>query len=128
MRVILIALIALVFLFYFAILYVWSSFSYEIDKDSLRMKWTILKYIPLSLKNVRIDDIREIRRLDTKRDLSFGSAIFGNLFTKRGFVLALKDSSWRFLYAKRIWITPENPEEFLAEITKWTEASVTSSL
>ena len=114
--IIILTILVLVGCSIFAILYVLPSFSYEIGKDFLRMKMKIFRYVPFDFWKIRIDDIQEARRSEAKLDLLKEGVIFGNLFARRGIILILKKSALRFLYRRKVWITPENPEEFLAEI------------
>jgi hypothetical protein len=100
----------------FLILYIFSNFSYKFSAKSVVMKWRILKFVPIGSREIDLEDIREARRFEFRKDILGGGFIFGNLFTKRGVLLVLRKRFLSFLYTKRIFVTPENPEEFINKI------------
>lgn len=98
----------------FLILYIFSSFSYKISEKTLIMQWRILGYIPFSSREIKMENIQEARRFELKNDLWSGADIFGNLF-KKGVILKLPG---RFFFMKKIFITPDDPDRFIAEINR----------
>jgi hypothetical protein len=77
------------------------------------MQWRILVYIPFSFSKIKIENIQEIRRFDFRKDFFRGGYIFGNLIRKKGVIIVLKKRS---LLRKRIFVTPQNPENFIEQI------------
>ncbi|MBE0449141.1 MAG: hypothetical protein IBX64_13795 [Actinobacteria bacterium] len=99
------------------IFYIFGSFTYEIREHSVCMKWELLKYIPFKSVKIDIDDILEARRYSFEKDIA-GADYFGNLLIKPGVILVLKRRRLTFSFIKRIYITPDNPDEFIARVNQ----------
>lgn len=95
----------------FSILYLFSSFSYQISQDSIVIQWKLLKYVPFNSRTIDISNVRQIRRFELKKDILFGANIWGNLFTKEGVIIILKEG-----FFKRVYLTPEEADKFIAEV------------
>lgn len=93
----------------FSILYLFSSFSYQISEDSIVIQWKLLKYVPFNSRKIDIGNVREVRRFEFKKDILFGANLWGNLFTKEGVIVILKQG-----FFKRVYLTPEEPDKFIA--------------
>lgn len=100
--------VAIVFIFVF---YVTASFSYTVRDTDIKMKWRILKWIPIGAHRIRLDQVKEVRRFDARKDL-IGGEIFGNIFSKRVVTLIVDGRLW----FKRVFITPSEPELFIEQI------------
>lgn len=95
----------------FSILYLFSSFSYQISEDSIVIQWKLLKYVPFNSRKIDINNVREVRRFGFKKDILFGANIWGNLFTKEGVIIILNEGFFR-----RVYLTPEEPDKFIAKV------------
>ena len=99
----------------FSILYVFSDFTYTISDGTLKMKWSILKFVFFGSRKVNIDNINEVKLFDFRKDILKGYDVFGNLLIKKGVVIILKKRS---MLLKRIYITPGNPDKFIEQINQ----------
>ncbi len=88
----------------------------------MKIQRRILVYIPVNFCKIKIENIREIRRFDPRKDLLKGLNIFGNLFRKKGVIIILKRWSWLVGW-NRIFVSPEDPEKFIEQMNnimiKW---------
>jgi len=96
------------------VLYVFSSFRWEIVENTLFIKWGILKYIPLVRRKISVKDIQEARRFELRRDV-WGGYVFG-VFRRGMVVLVLRRRLLGFGFAKKVFFTPDDPDKFLEEL------------
>ncbi len=99
------------------ILYVFSNFVYRPRKDMLLMKWRILGVIPYACRKVPLEEIEDARECSLNTDFADGY-LFGNAFHKRKVILILKRRKLRFLFIKKIIITPEKPGQLISELNE----------
>jgi hypothetical protein len=102
----------------FSVLYVFSTFKYEMCEDNLIIKWKLLKYIPFNSRKINIDNIQTINKFIFKKDTFCPTDIWGNLFIKKGFIVILKKG-----FLKRVYITRDNPALFVDRIKKIGDGS-----
>ncbi len=102
----------------FSMFNTFSNFTYEVKDGYIRIRWKVLKYIPFRSIDIKISDIQETRPFVFEKDILAGARVWGKLFIKSGVVLVLKRRSIRYWFANRIYITPDNPDEFIAEISQ----------
>jgi hypothetical protein len=93
--------------------YVLARFSYEITERSVRMTWRILWCLPILTDTVELDTIREARC-----GTFGGGNIFGNIFRRRGVLLELRRTTLSNRFWRRVYITPEHPDAFAAEVNR----------
>ncbi len=98
---------------YILIVFIFSSFSYDIIQTSIKMKWKILKYVLIGSRTVQIENIQEVRSFIFKKDVFPGGYIFGNVLSKKCVVLVLRK---RVFLMKKIFITPINPDDFIERV------------
>lgn len=91
----------------FAILYVYSTFSYDFNNGYIDIKWRLIKVIPFNRKTIRIENISDI----TFNKNITGVAIWGNLIRKKGVIIKLNKG-----IIKNIYITPDNPDDFIKQV------------
>ena len=76
------------------------------------MQWRILRLVRFAKREIKIRDIQEVRRFELK-DILSGGQIFGNFFIKEGVIVVLRKGIFR-----KIFITPENADEFVQQLSK----------
>lgn len=96
------------------VLYACATFSYSLSQLSLVLRWHILGRVPFGSRTIEFDDIQEARTFRPAPDLR-GGYIFGNIPGKRIITLVLRR---RIFLMKRVFITPDDPESFLAELRR----------
>ena len=95
----------------FSLIYIFSSFCYDILANRISMRWRILKYIPFNAYEMNFDNIDEIRFFEFRKDMPHGALIWGNLFVRKGVIIQLKKG-----FFKRMYITPEEPKLFMEKV------------
>jgi hypothetical protein len=108
------AIFVAISLIIFSTLYIFATFSYKISENSIVMQWRILGCVPFATREIRTENIQEVRRFELK-DLFSGVHVFGNLVTTKGVILVLKK---RIIFVKKIFITPDNPDGFVQQLGK----------
>jgi hypothetical protein len=93
--------------------YVFARFSYEIGERNVKMTWRILCCLPILTATVELDTIREARC-----GMFCGGSIFGNIFRRRGVLLELRRTTLSNRFWRRVYITPEHPDAFAAEVNR----------
>ncbi len=96
------------------VLHLCATFSYTLSQRSLVLRWHILGRVPFGSRTIEFDDIEEARTFRAAPDL-LGGYIFGNIPRKRIVTLVLRK---RIFLMKRVLITPDDPEVFLAELRR----------
>jgi hypothetical protein len=96
------------------VLYVCATFSYTLSPRSLILRWHILGRVPFGSRTIAFDDIEDARIFRAAPDL-LGGYIFGNIPSKRIVTLVLRK---RIFLMKRVLITPDEPDAFLAELRR----------
>src|SRR5229473_3191387 len=94
------------------VLYVCATFSYSLSQRSLVLRWHIRGCVPFGPRTIEFDNIQEARTFRPAPDL-LGGYIFGNVLRRRIVTLVLQK---RIFLMKRAFITPDDPESFLAEL------------
>ena len=107
---------AVLLLSMYLIFYAFARFSYEISGDAVTIRWQILGIVPFARRTIRICDIRQAKEFDLRKDFWRGAEILGNLFLKRGVIVQL-NRRWMGL-AWRLYITPADPDDFIAQINQ----------
>ncbi len=95
----------------FLILYVFSSFSYELQTDSLVVRWRLPGGIPFNTKTIRIADIADIHRFRFPADIGGGVEIWGNVAIKKGVLIRTSTGLFR-----RLYITPDDSDAFIERV------------
>jgi len=103
----------LITLVLFSVLYVFSTFKYEVFGKDLTIRWKLLKYIPFNSRKIHVDNIQTINKFIFKKDTLYPTDIWGNLFIKKGFIVILEKG-----FIKRIYITPDNPDLLVDKIRR----------
>ena len=100
---------------------VWANFSYVISDGYLKMRWRILRYVPVPFYawSINLSEISDVRRRDPARDTLWtfpwrGIAVYGNLTLTRGLIITLK-RRFQFIY-KHVYVNPANPDEFMQRL------------
>ena len=115
------AVILFISFIYIFILFIFSNFTYDILETSIKMKWKILKFILIGSRTIKIENIREVKKIILKKDLFSGGYIYGNvlkILKKNGVVIILKK---RMFLIKKFFISPQNPDEFIEQLNKKIE-------
>lgn len=99
----------------FSLVYTFAEFSYLIADSTLIMRWHLLGKIPWRSRRIALSGIESVRRFDRRHDLLRGGDIFGRLPSKKGVILSLSRPK---LLGRHIWITPPDPDRFIAELTR----------
>lgn len=100
-----------IFLIIYSIIYIFSTFSYQISDDFIYIKWKILRYIPFNSHKIGLNQIETIRTFIFKKDILAGGDIWGNPFIKKGVIIKLEKG-----LIKNIYITPDNPKKFIEQV------------
>ena len=111
-------LFALGCLLLFSILYVFASFTYTVSDGQLILRWKILKYVPFNSYRIDFDDIEEARMYRFPEDFISLDDIWGTLIRNRNNRVILLTKR---RLTKKIYVTPENPNEFIKLINDRTD-------
>jgi len=93
---------------------VFPDHQYEITPTSLRMEYRVLKRVRLSKREIRFEDIKDVRRLGFL--IPPGVWAYGNVFKPRSGVLLILRR--RLLFWRRVFITPADPDAFVSELRR----------
>lgn len=96
----------------FAILYVFSNFSYILNDKSIKVNWRILYFIPFISSAIKINQIEDIKQFEFRKDILSPTQVLGNLFIKKGVILKRKGKFFTY----NIYLTPPDPERFIMDI------------
>lgn len=96
----------------FFVFVVFASYSYELTDSALKMKWRILGRVTVSTWEISLTDIGAARRCPLWTP-PFAYA-YGRPLSANGVLLLLKK---RLRLRKSVYITPEHPERFVADIS-----------
>jgi hypothetical protein len=98
---------------FYSILFVFSTFSYEITSQAVIIHWRILGRVPFGTSQLPLETITEVRRFSIRKDMLRGAHVLGNLPSRRGVLLFRKT---HFLPVRRVWVTPPDPDVFIARL------------
>jgi hypothetical protein len=105
------------------IVYAFARFSYEVAEGELRAKRHILGGIPFGKWAIRLAEIRAVKR--SVLSIPPWARVVGNLYSLNGVVLV---TDKRGLFARRqIYVTPPNPDEFVAKVGPLVGAAATQT-
>jgi len=96
------------------VLAVFPRFSYDIAGGALAIRRFILGRVPFGGWHVNLAEVLEARR--SVLWIPWRARILGGSYSTRGVVLVLKPR--RFRVWRAIYVTPENPEQFVQQINR----------
>jgi hypothetical protein len=108
---------------FFAALYVFASFSYELVDGCLVLRRKILAIIPFGCRRIPVSMIIEIRKFGAKRDWLRGAEIYGKLFLRPGVLIMLRKG-----FCRRIYVTPSEPDNFIELLQTAQKKALSSGL
>ena len=97
---------------YFFVFVVFPRYSYELTDSAVKMKWAILGRVTLSTWEISLSDISAARRCFLW--VPPFAYTYGRALSANGVLLLLKR---RIRLRKSVYITPEHPERFVANIS-----------
>ena len=95
------------FIAYYLLLRVTSSF----DGDFLILRRYFFGFLPFGKRRIALSTIALVRRFDLRRDWLKGTDVYGNLLWRKAIIIELSRGMIR-----RIFLTPSDPEVFMAEL------------
>jgi hypothetical protein len=96
--------------------WLFPRYRYEITDDSVVMRRWVLAMIPLGRCVIPLRDIQEVRRLGFPSASVIGAVLFGRFYSTSGVLLILRPGAERFRMFWKVYVTPESPEAFVAEV------------
>lgn len=93
-----------------------ARFVYTIDQAGVHLRWYVAKFIRVSRQDIPLGQISCARVVPPVRRLAGGFHLFGDLFAGRGVALRLRTRMLRYSFTKVVYVTPDNPEGFVAEL------------
>jgi len=103
---------------YFVAFHLLGSFTYRISGDAIELRWRVLGILTVSSRKLPLVLVREARTIPPIGILAGGLHILGRFPAKRAAVLVLRRRMLSYSFARVIYITPADPDRFVAEVNR----------
>lgn len=95
-----------------------SRFKYTFEPEHLLLRWYLPGGLRFGTRRIPYARIEGVRPISSRLDLWGVGESWGNVFSRKGRVLVLSPSFFRRGPLRKVWITPDDPEAFAAELRR----------
>jgi len=113
-------LTAAYFLFFFPL----ASFRYRVTGGRIELEWIVFGFLRVSRRTIGLAEVEDARVTSFVRCVTSGSGfhVFGNVFARRGVALLLRKGVLWFSFGRIVYISPRDPDAFVAEVREAIQA------
>ena len=99
-------------------LYTGSRFTYTFEAAHLRIRWRLPGGLPFKSRRIPYARIAEVRPFSWQLDVGGFGEVWGNLPSRRAYVLILSPSFLRRGLLRKLWITPSDFTAFAQDLAR----------